>query len=582
MSTSKSKTSVSTVTNKSRSEARKKMFLIGDGSVSKDIFYMVKSRFRILYICTPEESRVMHYFRYLSKAEAYEIFQWDMSRGLLEGHSMERAVPNGSEVHLCPEAVLRHILDRAKSDHQEIAKEGKPQGSIFVLLDYHRFLLSEDGQSEGSPLLQRLLKDFFQTVSAVMIVIVAPVLACPTTLEKEITVVDFPFPSPPEITSALDRLKKQIPAEYPKAHKQIDEKAEDLIKAVSGLTLTEAENAFAKSLVQTKEFDIDVIIGEKKQAIRKSGVLEYREPRYSLSDIGGLDVLCDWVITRKLAFQDDARSYGLPMPRGILICGFPGSGKSMVCDALANEYQMPLLRLDFGAIFASHVGDSEANVRKCLRIAESVAPAILWLDEVEKAVSGSKGSEFTDGGVTARVFGTLLTWMQEKEKMVFMACTANDVHGIPPEFMRAGRFDEIFFIDLPNKEQRYDVTEKLVRKKKRNPDELDIYAIVDASDNYSPAEIEKGIDNALFVAFADGKRGLRTEDIVDELKAFSPLYNTRKEEMESLRAWALGDGAGGRARLANSSSIKKKPKKTKTKRTPKVDHHRIVNLDLEV
>ena len=205
---------------------------------------------------------------------------------------------------------------------------------------------------------------------------------------------------------------------------------------------------------------------------------------------------------RKLAFKEDAAQFGLPAPKGVLLVGCPGTGKSMTCDALATIYDMPLLRLDFGAIFSSHVGESEANVRRCLATAEAISPAILWIDEVEKGISGVASSNQSDGGTTSRVFGTLLTWMQDKNAPVFVICTANDVLGIPPEFMRAGRFDEIFFLDLPDEDQRVEVAEKLILRKKRDPKNFDLLAIAKASVNYSPAEIEKGIDNALFVGYS--------------------------------------------------------------------------------
>lgn len=561
-----------TITTTDRNEARKQMFMIGNKDVAHDIFYMIKSRFRILYICTPEEVRVMNYFRYLAKAEAYDLYQWDLARGLRDGHSQEKVLNDGDEADTCPEAILRHIIDRATGDFDKIIKKKKTKGSIFVLLDYHRFLEGDDG-TEGHPLIQRLLKQFSQIVSAAIIVVVSPTMVCPPTIEKELSIVDFPFPSKEEIKHSLARIRKNIPHEYPKAIRQTAKNEEELIRAVSGLTLVEAENAFARSLVKKKFWDVSVILKEKKQVIRKSGILEYRDPRFTMDDIGGLDSLKDWILQRRLAFTDEARDFGLPMPKGLLLLGTPGTGKSMVCDAIASAYKMPLLRLDFGAIFASHVGQSEGNMRRCLAIAGAVAPCVLWLDEVEKGVSGTKSSEFSDGGTTSRVFGSLLTWMQEKQEMVFVACTANDVLGIPPELMRAGRLDEVFFLDLPDSDQRHDVTEKLLFKKHRNPEEFGIEEIVDASDFYSPAEIEKGIDNALFTAFSDGKRDLRTEDIVSALKLFSPLYNTRKEEMQELRSWALGkNGIGGRARLANS------PPKTKAKKTPS-EPGRILDLD---
>ncbi|MHA2279337.1 MAG: AAA family ATPase [Promethearchaeota archaeon] len=291
-----------------------------------------------------------------------------------------------------------------------------------------------------------------------------------------------------------------------------------------------------------------------------------------MDDLGGLDTLKEWLTLRRLAFREDARQFGLPAPKGVLLIGVPGTGKSATCDALSHAYEMPLLRLDFGAVFSAHVGESEANIRLCLQTAEAISPAILWIDEVEKGIGGVESSNATDGGVTNRVFGTLLTWMQDKLAPVFVVCTANNVLGMPPEFMRAGRFDEIFFIDLPNDDQRYEVAEKLLRRKGRNPDDFDIDPIVSASHHYSPAEIEKGIDNALFVAYSENKRSVLTEDVVSEIKKFHPLYNSRREEIDAMREWAIGgDGLGGRAVLANS------PEK---KAVPVQDAPRALDLDL--
>ena len=243
------------------------------------------------------------------------------------------------------------------------------------------------------------------------------------------------------------------------------------------------------------------------------------------------------------------------------------TGKSMVSDALAGLYQMPLLRLDIGALFSSHVGESEENVRKCVAIASSISPCVLWVDEIEKGIGGVQSSNVTDGGVTNRVFGTLLTWMQEKTQPIFIICTANNVTSIPPEFMRAGRFDEVFFLDLPNKEQRSEVISVLLKRKHRDPKNFDLNQISDATKNYSPAEIEKCINNGLFIAYQDNKRELSTKDIVGESSKVQPLYNSRREEIEEMREWALGkDGVGARARLANSTSSTKSFAVTETGR----------------
>jgi len=228
------------------------------------------------------------------------------------------------------------------------------------------------------------------------------------------------------------------------------------------------------------------------------------------------------------------------------------TGKSMTADALASLYEMPLLRLDIGSLFSAHVGESEEKARKAVSMAESIAPCILWLDEIEKGLGGVQSSNHTDGGVTNRVFGTLLTWMQEKEAPVFVVATANNISAIPPEFQRAGRFDEMFFLDLPDETQRQEVFKCLLEKISRKPKDFNLKQLAKESENYSPAELEKGINNGLFVAYSEGRRPLTNEDIITEMKKFQPLYNTRKEEIEAMREWA----ASGRARLANTVSNK--------------------------
>lgn len=499
-----------------------------------------------------EEQRVAQCFKWMSKAEGFDLFQWDCSRGLLDSHTMQQVKSGSSEVHEDPNAVLGHIIEQAKNDNQDLAEEKlASEGHIYMLLDFHPFLTE-------NPEIWRKFKEFCQISSVCCIVIVSPVFECPDTLDKEFTLVEFPYPAKAEIKSALSRIKQEIPASYPKALKYVNEHEDELLDAASGLTLVEAENAYALTLVKNRTFDIPTVLDEKKQIISKTGILEFREPKFSFDDVGGLETLKDWLHLRKTAFSPEARTFGLPAPKGVLLIGIPGTGKSMSCDALSSCWQMPLLRLDMGAVFSPHVGESEQNMRQVIQVAESIAPCLLWIDEIEKGLGGVQSSNQTDGGVTSRIFGTMLTWMQEKDCPVFVICTANNIMAIPPEFMRAGRFDEIFFLDLPDADQREDVIGRLLLKKKRNPDDFDIKAIVQASENFSPAELEKAINNALFVAFSEGGRDLQTEDILAEAGRFQPLYNSRKEEIEGMRTWALGeDGTGGSAVKANSSSAQK-------------------------
>lgn len=550
--------------------AHQRMLATGDGSVGDKINNMIKSRFSFLYVRSHEELRVIEFFKDLAIYRGSDLYQWDCDRGLLNTQSREKVAVDEAEVNEGdPTAILAHIIDHA-TKHSKLRREKKkPTEAIYLLLDFHVFL-------DGMPPVERKLKEFKATVSSCTIVVISPVFVCPPTLEKEVTLIDFPVPSYNEINSSLQKLAKEISTQLPEAAKEAKQNEEDLVKAASGLTLNEAENAYAMSAVCDKRFNIQTILDEKKQMIRKAGILEYRESRFTLDDLGGLDTLKSWLSLRRLAFKEDAHHFGLPAPKGVLLIGIPGTGKSATCDGLAAEYEMPLLRLDFGAVFSAHVGESEQNIRLCLQTVEAIAPAILWIDEVEKGIGGVESSNATDGGVTSRVFGTLLTWMQDKLAPVFVTCTANNILGIPPEFMRAGRFDEIFFIDLPNDEQRAEVIEKLLKRKRRNPDNFDIDSIVSVTNHYSPAEIEKGIDNALFVAYAENKRELMSADIISEIKKFHPLYNSRREEIEAMQQWALGeDGRGGRAILANS------PEKT-ISLSEEMDTGRMIDIDVDL
>ncbi len=532
-----------------KTDYREKFASMGDGKVGRHLYHLIKSRYKIIYVRSHEEMRVMQCFKWMSMSEGFDLFQWDCSRGLLETQTLQQVKSANNEVHELPGAVLGHIIEHAKNDNQKMSEEKLTgEGHIYMLLDFHPFL-------RDNPEIQRQLKEFFSISSVCCIVMISPVFECPETLDKEFTLIDFPYPSAHELRSALRIIKHEIPANYPQAVKFADAHEEDLLLAAAGLTINEAENAYALSLVKHKNFNIPTIIDEKKQIIKKTGIIEFREPRFSFDEVGGLDALKSWLHQRRLAFTEDALEFGLPAPKGALLVGIPGTGKSMTCDALANYWQMPLLRLDMGAVFSPHVGESEQNMRQVVQVSETIAPCILWVDEIEKGIGGVASSNQTDGGVGSRIFGTLLTWLQEKTSPVFVICTANNVHAIPPEFMRAGRFDEIFFLDLPNKEQREDVLIRLIAKKNRDPQLFDVSAIAAASENYSPAELEKAIGNALFIAYAEDKRPLTTEDIVSEVGKFQPLYNSRRDEIQDMKDWALGeDGSGGRAVLANSAS----------------------------
>lgn len=553
------KNSQSKLQEEDQSDYNKFLLGIGDGRIGPELVYLFKSRYKIIYITTNEETRVLECLKGAAGKTGSFFYKWDCINGMVDSFDGKQISSSADDIHKIPEAALGWIIDIAKKQEESLRKDEMPKaGNVFALLDFNHFL-----RGEGEPGLERLFKNFVGTDSHCNIVIISSRFECPIGLQSDVTLIDFPYPSRSEIKVTLDELAETIPVNFPQACEFLKNNEEAIIDSATGLTLTEAENAFAKTLVKNKTFHIPTILEEKQQIIRKHGILEYKIPRFSFDDIGGLDALKDWLKVRKVAFSKDASEFGLDPIKGLLLIGSPGVGKSLFCAAIGSYYEIPHLKLDFGSIFGSLVGESESRIREVIKISESLAPCCLQIDEIDKALGGIKSSGSSDGGTSLRVFGTLLNWMQEKIKQVFIVCTANDITAIPPEFTRAGRFDEIFFLDLPNIEQREDIVKKLLLRKKRNPDNFDLSKIALESDKYSPAEIEKGIGNALFVAFSDGKRELNTQDIISEIKKFQPLYFSRKTEIDEMREWAVGkDGQAGRAVLANSVNKNKETMKS--------------------
>jgi len=342
----------------------------------------------------------------------------------------------------------------------------------------------------------------------------------------------------------LDSLLKQVPKNF-----EIKLNAtglERLAQAAVGLSRSQANRAFAKALVgdtALDDRDINLVLEEKKNVVRESGALEFYAPGEGTDDVGGLEVLKTWLRLRERALSPEAKEYGLPAPKGVALIGIPGTGKSLTAKMIASQWRLPLLRLDVGAVFGSLVGESEEKIRQALRLAELVAPCVMWIDEIEKSLA----SGGLDGGTSQRVFSTILTWMQEKKMPVFVVATANDVSALPPELLRRGRFDEIFFLDLPTSEEREQIVSVHLRKRKRNPGNFDIDSIVAQSEGYVGAEIEQAIIDALYSAFDDDGREVITSDITASLEKLVPLSKSQQERISSLRNWLVD----GRARSAS-------------------------------
>jgi SpoVK/Ycf46/Vps4 family AAA+-type ATPase len=372
------------------------------------------------------------------------------------------------------------------------------------------------------------------------IVFLSPLVQIPAELQKEVAVLDVPLPSREEIHSLIQKALQVL-----KTPPQFD--LDSMIDAAMGLTYDEIENVIAKSIVSLGTLDKKLIRDEKKQIVKKSGLLEFLEPAKDSSKVGGLDLLKQWLTNRKLGFSAKAREIGLPLPKGMLLVGVPGCGKSLTATTVAREWQLPLLRLDLGKVFSGLVGSSESNIRNCIATCEAIAPCILWIDEIEKGLSGSSSSGQTDGGTTSRVFGSLLTWMQEKVSPVFVIATANDISSLPPELLRKGRFDEIFFVDLPTFDERKDIFDIHLERLGWTVEGMDKDVLSQSTEGFSGAEIEQVIISARYEA-------LNTDESLNQkylLKAISetvPLSKTMNDKLVTLRTWAKH-----RARQASST-----------------------------
>lgn len=514
---------------------------------TREVAALVRSRAPLIYLVTHEEKRLIEYFRNYSIAGSYRTYIWDCYNGIIDIKSMEKAGAINNE-ELDPNAVLDLIIKEAVSEESvsrqrkesdrvrdEKAKDqGSTRGNIYILLDFHRFL------TDCAVDVERRLRTLARTDSNTVVFLVGPHYTNTAALDKDIRVIDFPPPNNSEIRKALDELTEPLLSKLPNLKADIKKSEEEIINAVKGLSKNEMMAAFGKTLCMHREMHIPTILKEKQEIIRKTGILEFFHPGVGIDDIGGLGNLVDCLKLRKTTFSQEAKDYGLPIPKGVLLLGVPGTGKSLAAKAAASLFNMPLLRLDFGSLFSQYVGESEKHVRSALKIAEQLSPVVLWADEIDKGLAGNKSSGSTDSGVTARVIATFLTWMQEKTAPVFLMCTANQHDCIPTEFMRAGRFDEVFFVDVPSRGERISITEKLIKRKNRNPKDFDIEQIAMRSDGYTGAELEKAIDNALLIGFQENKRVINTEDIINALGRFKPISVLRPDAIEAMRVWAEG------------------------------------------
>ena len=487
----------------------------------------IRARYPLLWVVTAEEQRASAEIEALANAQRKRMLLWSGTVGLVNPALPEREDASKRD----PLVLLRTILE-------------DKEPCLWVLRDFHPFL--KDAQ------IVRRLREVALGLQASnkTVIILSPVLKIPPELEKEISVVDFGLPTAEQLQAMIDGVLETL-RQSNQFRVALDKRQRTrLVQACLGLTVNEAQNAVAKAIVQADGVldgrAVETVTAEKQQIIRKSGLLEFYDNVEQMDNVGGLDVLKEWLRKRVRAFGDEARAFGLPEPKGILLVGVQGCGKSLIARSVANAWRLPLLRLDVGRLFASLVGSSEENLRNAIRVAESIAPVVLWVDEIEKGFSGVGSSNMSDAGTAARVFGSFITWLQEKQKPVFVIATANDVSQLPPELVRKGRFDEIFFVDLPTAAERSDIWRIHLLKRSRDPKQFDLTTLAMASEGLSGAEIEQAVIAGLYEAF-DKNRPLEMSDLLDVLQETVPLSQMMQEEIDRLRTWARQ-----RARLASS------------------------------
>jgi len=484
---------------------------------------LIRARYPLIYVVSWEEERAMGEIHRVADMLGKKMLDWTISNGLARYRAAVDGRSEGRKDTKDPIIALKEILAIAEP-------------SVIVLRDFHDFMQNSE--------VKRRLRDLANLLRSTLstAIIVSPILRLPDELEKDITIVDFPLPDRSDLERLLHQIAEDLAGNQTLRVDLSEQSLESMVDAAIGLTLNEAENVFAKTLVQAQRLsaaETALIYAEKQQVIRKTGLLEYIDTAQDLKGVGGLDQLKQWISMRKSSLDPAAVRFGLPPPRGVLLVGVQGCGKSLAAKATASELGFPLVRLDIGRLFSKMVGETEGNIRRALSIAEALAPVVLWVDELEKGLSGTGSSDSTDGGTTARLFGTLLTWLQEKTAPVFVVATANDIDRLPAEVLRKGRFDEIFFVDLPAELERREIFSIHLAKRGRRPEAFDLDHLAEASEGYSGAEIEQVVVEAMFGAYGK-KPDIETNDLLHAITRIVPLSRTMRKSINDRRMWAIG------------------------------------------
>ena len=490
----------------------------------------IRARCPLLVVMTKEESRVERYLIEAANAAGYMARLWDIAAGITNSAGIV-VVPESNE----PDAAMIQIEQRARGQVND-------DRCVWIMRDMLPWLTGPMGVASQRRLrnLARLLPTTNRDRAQCIILLCASG-ELPAELAAHATVIDWPLPDKQEIADMLDAALRSLPQDVQRKACSSEDRA-CAIEAAVGLSGEEVAACFARSLVKLRKIDPVLISNEKKRVISREKVLEWNDPLAGgLSWVGGLEHLKAWLLNRASAWTQAARDYGLPAPKGTLIVGVSGCGKSLIAKAIASAWGVPMIRFDLNGLRSKYVGESEGNLRKALRTIEAIGKCVVWVDEIEKAMQGATSGS-ADGGVAADALGTLLSWMQERQGEAFLIATANDVTSLPPELLRKGRFDEVWFVDLPSKSERVAIIEAALRQHKRKVDSmsLDANAVAVATDGFNGAEIAALVPEAMFSAFEDKAREIETADLIAAARNVVPLSKTADNKIARLRAWAKG------------------------------------------
>lgn len=525
--------------------------------IKDEIALKVKAGMPIIQLVSYEWRRIQGLCIQAAEKSEKNLFMWNNVDGLRKWDLIDRLEKPENEELRDPIEALAWF------------KKNSPERSILLIEDLHLYF-DHPSFREIFGYLRTIAKSETREEKENVLILAQPVRYLPAELEKDVYVIDIPLPGKDVLMSIIKEAVEDI--DIPEESAPLSDRNK-LAEAARGLTIVEAQYVFREiAISQNKltENEVPLIIKEKEQIIKKSGILEYYHPSETISDVGGMEKLKEWLKRRKGGFEPEIEQFGMTAPKGVLLLGVQGCGKSMIAKAIASEWSLPLLKFDIGRVFGGIVGESENNIRRALETAKAIAPSILWIDEIEKGFSGISSSGSTDGGTTARVFGTMLTWMQEKKDPVFVIATANNIEQLPPELLRKGRFDEIFFVDLPGFESRKDIwgihLKKRLGAERFSRNDYDLDKLAKISSGYSGAEIEEAINEGLYQAHYE-ERDLEMKDLEISVQKTVPLSKVMGERIEELRKWSRV-----RAQLASDENVEQS--KCDEKQIPRLSQER--------